>query len=204
MGDQCYNAFQNESGIHRVQRIPPTEAKGRVHTSIINVVVLNGAINEAKIPQNMESRHLSRQSGAINENESFASPNRAKTNYNILDNKDLRITYYKASGAGGQHRNKTMSGVRLQYKDEIIECCEGRSQHKNKEIAFKRLEEILHKKKKIKNKEILVKQERKQNKNKGKRGNFHRNYNFQRNEISQNGYTYPLKEFMKGKVDIIK
>lgn len=85
--------------------------------------------------QNNESRHF----GGINGG---------------IDKKNVVMSYYRDSGAGGQHRNKTMSGVRLQYEGELVECCEGRSQHKNKELAFKRLEE------RLKNKQIKVQQEK--------------------------------------------
>lgn len=113
------------------------------------------------------------------------------------------MSYYKDSGKGGQHRNKTLSGVRIQYKDIKIECCDTRDQRKNKEIAFQRLEE------KIRDKEIeyvqseIKKQCKKQNANKGKRGDFTRNYNFPRNEISQDGCKVSLKKFLKGDLDIL-
>jgi len=45
-GDGAYNAFQNESGVHRVQRVPSTERQGRVHTSTASVAIL--PIVEAK------------------------------------------------------------------------------------------------------------------------------------------------------------
>lgn len=176
-GKDVFKAFSKESGIHRVQRIPPTESKGRVHTSIINVVVLNGAINNNCA---------------------------TKTNlFGAINKSDVKITYYKDSGAGGQHRNKTMSGVRLQYKGELIECCEGRSQTKNKELAFKRLEEKLEEKQKNKNNKKISKEFNKQNKNKGKRGDYNRNYNYQRNEVVQDGKTYELKKILKGKLNLI-
>lgn len=180
-GEKCYDAFQKESGIHRVQRIPPTETKGRIHTSIINVIILNGATTEPSVLQNDLLSH-----------------------HDAINKKNIKISYYKDSGSGGQHRNKTMSGVRLQYQDEIIECCEGRSQRRNKELAFQRLEKKLLEKQKQELKLKTLESEHKQNKNKGKRGNFYRNYNFQRNEIIQDGEKYPLREFMKGKINIIK
>ncbi len=56
--------------------------------------------------------------------------------------KEVRLDYYKSSGPGGQHKNKTMSCVRLYHKTTGIRvvATESRSQIKNKELAFKRLQ----------------------------------------------------------------
>lgn len=51
-GDEAKKFFSNESGSHRYQRIPPTERKGRVHTSIITVAVLDKIINTRIIIDN--------------------------------------------------------------------------------------------------------------------------------------------------------
>jgi len=56
--------------------------------------------------------------------------------------KEVRIDYFKSSGPGGQHKNKTMSCVRLCHKSTGIRviATESRSQIKNRELAFKRLQ----------------------------------------------------------------
>jgi len=90
-----------------------------------------------------------------------------------------------------------MSGVRLHYDDIIVECCEGKSQHRNKELAFKRLENILTQKEAKAELDLLSGYRKNQNKNKGKRGNYQRNYNFPRNEITQDGKKYNLSKFLK-------
>src|SRR5690606_19934377 len=81
-GDGVYGRLKFESGAHRVQRVPETEAQGRVHTSACTVAVMPEADTLADIQIN---------------------PN------------DLRIDTFRASGAGGQHINKTDSAVRVTH-----------------------------------------------------------------------------------------
>ena len=96
-----------------------------------------------------------------------------------IDKNDLRVDTYRASGAGGQHVNKTDSAVRLTHIPTglVVECQDGRSQHKNKEKALSLLAAKL-KQQEIDNQQESIASERKILVGTGDRSEKIRTYNF--------------------------
>ena len=168
-GQGAYSKLKFESGGHRVQRVPATEAQGRIHTSACTVAVLPEAdeIDDVRI-----------------------------------DPSEIRIDVFRASGAGGQHVNKTESAVRITHLATglVVECQDDRSQHKNKERALKILAA------RIKDRQVQEQQKKEASTRKslvgsGDRSERIRTYNFPQGRVTDhriNLTLYKIEQIMDG------
>ena len=171
-GRGVYSTLKFESGGHRVQRIPVTEAQGRIHTSACTVAVLPEVENVSDV--------------------------------NVKPD-EIRVDVFRASGAGGQHVNKTESAVRITHLPTgiVAECQDDRSQHKNKEKAMKVLCA------RIKDKEVNSQQQKIANTRKGLVGSGDRSerirtYNFPQGRVTDhriNLTSYKLEQILDGLID---
>jgi len=172
VGAGAYGALKFESGGHRVQRVPVTEAQGRIHTSACTVAVL------------------------AEPDESIAVQ---------INPADLRIDTYRASGAGGQHINKTDSAVRITHLPTgiVAECQDDRSQHRNKARALQVLSARIQEKERSERAARDAAQ-RKSLIGSGERSDRIRTYNFPQGRITDhriNLTLYKLAMVMEGDLD---
>lgn len=171
IGRRVYSRLKFESGAHRVQRVPETEAQGRVHTSACTVAILP----EAEEIDDIE-----------------------------ISTSDLRIDTYRASGAGGQHVNRTDSAVRITHLPSgiVVECQDERSQHKNKSRAMSVLRARLLQSE-IQKQKNEVDETRRSLVGTGDRSERIRTYNFPQGRVTDHriGLTlYKLDEILTGEL----
>ena len=170
-GDRVFSFFKYESGIHRVQRVPKTEASGRIHTSAVTVAVLP-EVEEEEV---------------------------------VINTDDLRIDVYRASGAGGQHVNKTESAVRITHMPTgfVVACQDERSQQKNKTKAMRILRAKIFDFQRAKQQAEQA-QNRKAQIGSGDRSGKIRTYNYPDNRLTDHriGLTlHSLNQILDGKLD---
>ncbi len=172
-GEGAYSRMKYESGVHRVQRVPETEAQGRIHTSTVTVAVLPEA-EEVDVE---------------------------------LNPADLEIEAHRASGAGGQHVNKTDSAIRMIHKPTgiVVECQDERSQYKNRDKAMKIMRSKLYEKK-LEEQNSALASERKSQVGTGDRSERIRTYNYPQGRVTDHriGLTlYNLENILNGAIEPI-
>jgi peptide chain release factor 1 len=172
IGRGAYSLLKFESGTHRVQRVPATEAQGRIHTSACTVAIL---------------------------------PELAEVEAVEINPADLRIDTFRASGAGGQHVNKTDSAIRITHipTGVVVECQDERSQHKNRSRAMSLLKARLLAAEREKQQSLQA-QSRKLQVGSGDRSERIRTYNFPQGRVTDhriNLTLYKLDDVMNGSLD---
>ncbi len=172
-GKGAYSRLKYESGVHRVQRVPATEASGRIHTSAATVAVLPEA-------EDVDIK---------------------------VEEKDLRVDTFCASGPGGQGVNTTYSAVRIVHIPTglIVQCQDERSQIKNKEKAMKVLRSRLYEVE-MERQEKERAQQRKSQVGSGDRSERIRTYNYPQNRVTDHrvGLTlHKLEQVLEGGLDEI-
>lgn len=173
-GRGAYSRLKFESGVHRVQRVPSTEASGRIHTSTVTVAVLPEVDDVPEVEINPA---------------------------------DIKVDTYRASGAGGQHINKTSSAIRITHFPSgiVVTCQDQRSQHKNRDKAMRVLKAKLYE---IAQSQIdsSLAENRKSQVGTGDRSERIRTYNYPQGRVTDHriGLTlYKIDQILDGDMDDI-
>ncbi len=173
-GTEVYGRLRHEAGTHRVQRVPLTEAQGRIHTSTCTVAVL---------PEPEEEDEL------------------------VLRPQDLEVQTFRASGAGGQHVNKTESAVRVIHRPSglVVECRDERSQHQNRARALALLRARLLALEEERRR-ASIRDERRAMIGRGERSERIRTYNFPQSRVTDHRLEltlHRLPSILEGDLDLL-
>jgi peptide chain release factor 1 len=171
-GKGAYSKLKFESGVHRVQRVPETEAQGRIHTSTCTVAVFPEPEDVGEIE---------------------------------INKADLKVDTYRASGAGGQHVNKTDSAIRITHVPTgiVVECQDERSQHKNRARAMSLLQARLRDAEETK-RQTETAEKRRSLVGTGDRSERIRTYNFPQGRLTDhriNLTLYKVEDIVNGDLD---
>ena len=174
IGQGAYSRLKFESGVHRVQRVPETEAQGRIHTSACTIAIMPEIAEIDEVPINPA---------------------------------DLRTDTFRASGAGGQHVNKTDSAIRITHipTGTVVECQDERSQHKNRARAMSLLQAKLVNAQRDKQAAEQA-QTRRLQVGSGDRSERIRTYNYPQGRLTDhriNLTLYKLADIMEGNLDAV-
>jgi len=170
-GGDVLRKFSLEPGIHRLQRVPPTERNDRRHTSTIAVCILPYVAFDPK-----------------------------------YSDRDFRVECTMGSGPGGQHRNKTMSAVKVTHiPTSMSVCIDARCQHTNRQTAMAILISRLRARDIGQHSTVENQSRQSQIAGMGRGDGKIRTYNFIEGRVkdARTSKKFRIKDVMDGKLDLI-
>jgi peptide chain release factor 1 len=180
--DGTYGLLRCEAGVHRVQRVPATESKGRVHTSTVSVLVLPVFPETSTDEINIED---------------------PTSDYYVAPS-DVRTDVMRARGSGGQHVNTTDSAVRLTHlpTGTVVAVQTSRSQQQNRARAWQILRsKIAQRRREAREAEVAAVRRSVAGKGSSDRSDKIRTYNWGQRRVTEHRSgltTHALDEIMEG------